>query len=61
MDSFWMRRIQGVKFVPYGPEVLIAYLLAQEYEVRNLRICIAGKRERLSVEMIRERMRDSYV
>ncbi len=61
LDNAWMREIKGAKFVAYGPEVLIAFLLAYEYEVRNLRICIAGKRAELPAETIRERIRESYV
>lgn len=61
VDNFLMSLICEVKFVAYGAEVLIAYLLAREYEVKNLRILLAGKELGLPTETVRERMRDSYV
>ncbi len=61
IDNAWMNEIQAAKYVPYGPEVAIAYLLAYEYEVRNLRILFAAKDAGLDIETTRERIRDSYV
>ena len=61
LDNEWMRQIRSVKFVSYGAEVAIAFLLAHEYEVRNLRIVLSGKEAGLATETIRERIRDSYV
>ena len=61
LDNAWMNEIQTAKFIPYGAEVAIAYLLAHEYEVRNLRILFAAKDAGLAVETTRERIRDSYV
>ena len=60
-DNFFMEKLKEVKYVSYGAEVLIAFLQAHEYEVRNLRIILAGKAAGLSVNTIRERIRDSYV
>lgn len=60
-DNLWMSTIAEAKLIPYGSEVLIAFLLAHEYEIRNLRILFAGKETGLPVETIRERIRDSYV
>jgi V/A-type H+-transporting ATPase subunit C len=61
LDDEWMHRIQEVKLIPYGAEVAIAYLLAHEYEVRNLRILFAAKSAGLAVDTTRERIRESYV
>ena len=47
--------------VPYGPPPLIGYLLGSEYEVRNLRILLAGLEAGLPAATLRERMRESYV
>ena len=60
-DNFWMESIRQANLIPYGSEVLVAFLLAHEYEVRNLRILLAGKEAGLSNETIRERIRNSYV
>ena len=61
IDDYLMERIKEVKLVPYGAEVMISYLFAREYEVRNLRIVFAGKEAGLPTETIRERIRESYV
>lgn len=60
-DNFWMESIKAAKFIPYGAEVPVAYLLATEYAVRNLRIVLAGKEAGLNTETVRERIRESYV
>lgn len=61
IDHVHMELIREAKFAAYGAEVLIGYLLAREYEVKNLRILLAGRELGLSTETIRERMRDTYV
>ena len=60
-DNAWLTRVREAKFVPFGPEVLIGYLLAVENDVRNLRMIMAGRVSGLSVERIMERIRESYV
>lgn len=60
-DDFWMDLLKTVKFVPYGAEVVVAYLLATECEVRNLRIVLAGQETGLPAATVRERIRDGYV
>lgn len=60
-DDFVMEIVKETKFIPVGMEVMIAFLLAHEYEVKNLRIVLAGKEAGLSPSVIRERIRKSYV
>ncbi len=60
-DDFWMSMICETKFIPVGLEVMVSFLLAHEYEVKNLRIVLAGKEAGLPVATIRERIRESYV
>lgn len=60
-DDAWMEQIRAAKLIPLGVEVMVAYLLAREYEVRNLRIVLAGKEAGISADTIRERIRGSYV
>lgn len=60
-DDFWMELARGAKFVPFGAEVLIGYAVALEYEVKNVRILLAGKDAGLESDVIRERLRKSYV
>lgn len=60
-DDLYMDRVKKTKFLPFGAPLLCAYLIAVEYEVKNLRIILAGKRAGLSPEKLRERVRVSYV
>ena len=60
-DSFFMGTVRTARMIPYGAEPIIAYLLATEYEVKNLRILLSGMEISLPKKEIRERMRVSYV
>ncbi|MBR6709490.1 MAG: V-type ATPase subunit [Clostridia bacterium] len=59
-DNVWMAMVAEAKFVPFGPALPVAYLLAWEYAVKNMRIICAGKDAGLDRDTIRERMRDCY-
>ena len=60
-DNLWLDRAKKAKSVTFGAPVLIGYLAALEYEVKNLRIILAGKDAGLDAQTIKERMRASYV
>ncbi len=60
-DDIYMKKVKSTKSLPFGAPLLCAYLVAVEYEVKNLRIILAGKRAGLSGEKIRERVRLGYV
>ena len=60
-DNHWMSLILENRFVPDGLEVMIGFLAAHEYEVKNLRILLSGKEAGIPTATIRERIRDSYV
>ncbi len=60
-DDLWMLEVKQAKSVPFGAPVLIAYMAALEYQVKNIRIILAGKDAGLSADVIRERLRESYV
>ena len=61
VDDYFMDLVRTVRYTTFGASVLSAYFYAQEYAVRNIRIVIAAKRAGLSAEIIRERIRTSYV
>jgi len=61
VDDYWMEMVRETKFIPVGLEVMVSFLLAHEYEVKNLRIVLAGKDAGIASATIRERIRDSYV
>ena len=60
-DNFFMSTVRSARMIPYGAEPIIAYLLATEFEVKNLRILLSGQEISLSQKEIRKRMRLSYV
>ena len=51
----------GAQFVPFGEAPLLAYLAARETEYTNLRIMLLGRSSGLSADVIRSRLRASYV
>jgi V/A-type H+-transporting ATPase subunit C len=60
-DDYLMKLIKEGKFVSFGPEPLISYLIAKETEIKVIRIVMVGKLNKVSPELIRERLRDIYV
>jgi len=47
--------------VGFGPEAVIAYLAAVENEVTSLRVVLTGKLTGIAPDILRERLRESYV
>lgn len=60
-DDLVMEFVKTAKFVPFGAEIPVAYLVALETSVKNLRILVSGKAAGLSADAIRGRFRNSYV
>ena len=52
---------ERVKRMPYGPEIIFAYVHAKEIEIKNLRIALVGRANGLSPDFIKERLRETYV
>lgn len=61
VDNMLIGIAKEARYVPFGAEIAIGYIFGLEYEVKNIRIILAGKEAGLSSEVIRERMRESYV
>lgn len=61
LDDYFMEFLQQAKWITIGVEPFIAYLFAKETEIRNVRIIMTGKINNLPAELIRERLRLSYV
>lgn len=53
--------LAGAQFVPFGEAPLVGYLAARETEYTNLRILLIGRSTGLAPEIIRNRLRRSYV
>lgn len=60
-DNFLVDYIKRAKLVSFGPDPIIAYIIARENEIKILRIILTGKKNDLEPENIRERLRDVYV
>ncbi|HQD28113.1 V-type ATP synthase subunit C [Acetivibrio saccincola] len=60
-DDFILSYVRKTKFIIYGIEPLIGYLIAKETEIRNARIIMVGKINNIPSEKIRERLREAYV
>ncbi len=59
-DNAYMERMREARLQSFGPMPVVAYLYAKEIEVKNLRLVLSGKENRVSAENIRERMRLNY-
>ena len=53
--------LAGAQFVPFGEAPLVGYLAARETEYTNLRILLIGRSTGLPADVIRSRLRASYV
>ena len=60
-DNYLTKAMKKSKFISFGPEPLVAYIIAKENEIRMLRIIITGKLNGVPPELLRERLRDVYV
>lgn len=61
IDDHQMDTVKVAKMTTYGPEVLFAYIVSKETEIKNLRIILTSKLNSLSRDFIKERLRESYV
>ncbi|KEI12591.1 ATP synthase subunit C [Clostridium novyi B str. ATCC 27606] len=60
-DNFIMNFIKDAKYISFGPEPLIAYILAKENEIKIIRIIMVGKINNIHSQVIGERLREIYV
>ncbi len=60
LDDALMAEVKKSKLVSFGPEVLFAYMLAKENEVRQIRLIMTCKQNDIDSAVIRERLRDNY-
>jgi Archaeal/vacuolar-type H+-ATPase subunit C len=60
-DNYILDNLRKAKYISFGPEPLIAYIIARENEIKILRIILTGKKNGVLPEAIRERLRDVYV
>ncbi len=60
-DNYVINFVKKVKYKTLGIEPLIGYFIAKENELKNVRIIMVGKINNIAPDIIRERMRESYV
>jgi len=60
-DDFLIKYAKQAKYLVFGPEPIIGYILAKENELKLIRIIMVGKINKLPTEEIKERLRDVYV
>lgn len=60
-DDYFMEKLKPQKYNPFTLSPIIAYFLAKENEIKSIRILLSGKRNMLSEDVIRERLREMYV
>ena len=60
-DNYIINYIKPAKYIIFGIEPLIGYLLAKEHEIKLIRIVMTGKLNDVPTEIINERLRDTYV
>ena len=60
VDEYLLEYLRRAKYVPFGPEPILAYLLAKELEGRLVRLIMVGKINNLPKETIKERLCDVY-
>lgn len=61
VDALAVRMMRAGRAVPLGAEPVVAYVLAREGEVRQLRVLLIGKIAGLGVDELRARLRKVYV
>ncbi len=60
-DDFITAYLKQGKWTAFGLEPLVGYLWAKEMEIKNIRLVLVGKINKLPAEAIRERLRDVYI
>lgn len=60
-ENYIMDYVKKAKYVSFGIEPLIGYMIAKETEIKILRIIMVGKLNNIAPDIIRERLRDVYV
>jgi len=60
-DDYLLNFVKEAKYISFGIEPLIGYLVAKEMEAKNLRAVVVGKFNGVSPEIIKETLRESYI
>lgn len=61
LDDAIMDKVKEAKYTSFGVEPIFAYFMAREAEIKNVRVILSLKRNGISSDEIRKRVRESYV
>lgn len=61
LDNKLIQYIENAKYIAFGIEPLASYIIAKDNEIKIARIILAGKLAGISPELIKERLRETYV
>ena len=59
-DNYLLSFLRQAKYIIFGLEPVIAYLLAKENEIKMLRMIMVGKLNGLPADLLRSRLRELY-
>ncbi|MEG0773341.1 V-type ATP synthase subunit C [Clostridium sp.] len=59
-DNYIIDKAKSAKRVNFGPEPLIAFIIAKENEIKIVRIILVGKINKVPTEIIKGRLREIY-
>ena len=59
-EEYEVRYLGRAKFIAYGPEIVVAYYLAKNNAIRNIRLIMIGKVNGIPANEIRQRVREIY-
>ena len=60
-DNFILNFSKIGKYITFGIEPLVGFITAKENDIKNIRIILSGKLNKLTPDQIKERVRDTYV
>ena len=60
-DNFILNFSKIGKCITFGIEPIVGFLTAKENDIKNIKIILSGKLNKLSPDQIKERVRDTYV
>lgn len=59
-DNCLIEYVKKAKYVAFGAEVLFAYIISKENEIRQIRILVTCKNNNMQIDTLKERLRDNY-
>lgn len=60
-DNLLMNYVREAKYISFGIQPLVSYMVAKENEIKTVRIIMTGKMANIPSELIRERISNTYV